>query len=177
MRIWKNTHTHKQVAKAFGTLKSQGKVSHFGVSNFTASQVRLLQSRLSFPLVTNQIEFHPLALEPLDSGVLDQAQELRMAPMIWSPLAGGRLVNPSLAMKDDRAKRVQDTLKSLAVKYGPSVTQDQVLPLFFVLSLRDWMLSFMTRRLCTHGSSLIPRDPSSFWELIKLSVWRLQLGH
>jgi predicted oxidoreductase len=67
-----------------------------------------------------------LALEPLDSGVLDQAQELKMAPMIWSPLAGGRLVNPSFAAKDARVKRVQDTLNTLAAKYGPSVTQDQV---------------------------------------------------
>lgn len=42
-----------QVAEAFTHLKQSGKVKHFGVSNFTASQFDLLQSRLNMPLVTN----------------------------------------------------------------------------------------------------------------------------
>ena len=43
-----------QVAEAFKFLKDSGKVHQFGVSNFTVSQFDLLQSRLPFPLVTNQ---------------------------------------------------------------------------------------------------------------------------
>ena len=43
-----------QVSEAFKELLASGKVKYFGVSNFTPSQFELLQSRLPFPLVTNQ---------------------------------------------------------------------------------------------------------------------------
>jgi predicted oxidoreductase len=55
-------------------LKAKGKVVHFGVSNFTPSQMSLLQSRLPFPLITNQIELNPLHLAPLHDGTLDYCQ-------------------------------------------------------------------------------------------------------
>ena len=45
----------------------------------------------AFKLVTNQVELHPLVTAPLIDGTLDQLQRLRIGPMIWSPLAGGRL--------------------------------------------------------------------------------------
>lgn len=47
------------VAEAFMHLRQEGKVLHFGVSNFTPWQFNLLQSRLDFPLVTNQVEISP----------------------------------------------------------------------------------------------------------------------
>jgi predicted oxidoreductase len=53
------------VAKTLIELRDAGLVRHFGVSNFTSSQYNLLASRLPFPLVTNQIEMHPLLLDPL----------------------------------------------------------------------------------------------------------------
>ncbi|HTF18270.1 MAG TPA: aldo/keto reductase, partial [Chryseolinea sp.] len=45
-----------EVAEAFTALKRDGKVLHFGVSNFTTAQFEMLQSYLDFPLVTNQLE-------------------------------------------------------------------------------------------------------------------------
>lgn len=83
-----------EVANAFNKLKQEGKVQHFGVSNFSTSQFRLLQSRLDFSLSTNQIELHPLHLSPFLDGTVDQAQEYRFRPMTWSPTAGGRIFNP-----------------------------------------------------------------------------------
>ena len=44
-------------------LKAAGKVKHFGVSNFSASQFELLQSRLDTPLITNQVEINPINFE------------------------------------------------------------------------------------------------------------------
>src|SRR6476661_5026523 len=82
-----------QVSNAFKSLKQKGQVKHFGVSNFSPSQFRLLQSKLDFPLVTNQVEFSPLEMTVLENGTLEQAQELQFSPMIWSPLAGGRLMS------------------------------------------------------------------------------------
>ncbi len=57
-----------EVAEAFAELKQQGKVNHFGVSNFSSSQFDLLQSRLEAPLVTNQVEINPLNFEVAHDG-------------------------------------------------------------------------------------------------------------
>ncbi len=80
-----------EVAEAFGELRQSGKVLHFGVSNFTPSQFELLASRLDFPLVTNEVQFSAMYLEAWYDGTLDQCQRLRIVPMAWSPLGGGRL--------------------------------------------------------------------------------------
>ncbi|WP_024300992.1 aldo/keto reductase family oxidoreductase [Pseudogulbenkiania sp. MAI-1] len=82
-----------EVAEAFATLQRAGKVRHFGVSNFSPSQFALLASRT--PLVTNQVEASLLHLAPLFDGSFDQCLERRVRPMIWSPLAGGRLFDAS----------------------------------------------------------------------------------
>jgi predicted oxidoreductase len=79
------------IAGAVEELKQAGKIRAFGVSNFLPAQFDLLQSRLQEPLATNQIEAHPLRPSVFFDGTLDHAQRLRYRPMIWSPLAGGRL--------------------------------------------------------------------------------------
>lgn len=81
------------VAEAFLHLHQSGKVRHFGVSNFTPAQFSLLQSRLPFTLATNQVEISPVHQPLLLDGTLDQLQQLRIHPMAWSCLGGGRLFN------------------------------------------------------------------------------------
>lgn len=103
------------VAEAFTHLQLQGKVRHVGVSNFTPAQFELLNSRV--PLVTNQVELHPLHLDTLTDGTLDQAQRLRLPPMIWSPLAGGRLMTD----EGEHAQRVRAALGSVGARHGVSV--------------------------------------------------------
>ena len=86
-----------EVAKAFTALRQSGKVLHFGVSNFTPSQFDLLASRLDrsgtspVRLVTNEVQFSAMHLRTWYDGTLDQCQRLRISPMAWSPLGGGRL--------------------------------------------------------------------------------------
>lgn len=81
----------EEVAAAFDSLYNAGKVRHFGVSNFKPSKVLALQRYVDDNLVTNQVEFSLGHLDPLDDGTLDQAVELGMSIMAWSPLAGGGL--------------------------------------------------------------------------------------
>lgn len=100
-----------EVAAAFGQLKEQGKVLHFGVSNFTPSQFTMLQEYLPFPLVTNQIEISLSRIDPLFNGDLDLMLERHTSPMAWSPLGGGKLV------ADDRE------LFGKASKYNATYTQ------------------------------------------------------
>lgn len=102
------------VAEAFAQLKQAGKVKAFGVSNFTPEQFALLDART--PLVTNQIEWHPLRPAPLFDGTLDQAQQLRRRPMIWSPLAGGALFTSD----DEAARRTRGMLEAIGAQHGVS---------------------------------------------------------
>jgi predicted oxidoreductase len=84
-----------EVAIAFTSLHKSGKVREFGVSNFTPSQVsllqRALQQKLEQPLVSNQIEISLAKLDAFTDGTLDQCQALNLSPLAWSPLAGGLL--------------------------------------------------------------------------------------
>lgn len=84
-----------EVAEAFVALQRAGKVRSFGVSNFTPSQVELLQSRLPFRLVANQVEVSLLHVDTLYDGTLDQCQRLGIVPQAWSPLGGGALFDDS----------------------------------------------------------------------------------
>lgn len=101
----------EEVAESFTQLKNQGKVLHFGVSNFIPSQFRLLQKFLSMPLVTNQIEISLSRVDPFFNGDLDLLMEYQASAMAWSPLGGGKL------MADDR------NLFGQAAKYNASYNQ------------------------------------------------------
>ena len=73
-------------------LVASGKVRAVGVSNFRPWDMRLLQSAMSVPLVTNQIELSLACHESLVNGDIAYLQEHRLPAMAWSPLAGGRLL-------------------------------------------------------------------------------------
>lgn len=106
-----------ETAEAFYELKKSGKVLHFGVSNFLPHQFSLLQSRLDFPLATNQIEVSPLYTEHFDNGNIDYLQEKRVSPMVWSPFAGGKLFTES----SERADRVRKVFYELMQKYNAGI--------------------------------------------------------
>ena len=103
-----------ELADTFQGLRAAGKVLHFGVSNHSPSQLALLNRRL--PLATNQIELSPLHLDALSDGTLDQCLDLGLRPMIWSPLAGGRLFTAD----DAQAQRVRAVLEALGRAHGVS---------------------------------------------------------
>lgn len=115
-----------EVAEAFGSLETSGKVAAFGLSNATPSHLAMVQSRLGAPLVTNQIEASLLRLDPFLDGTLDQALERRFRPMAWSPLGGGALFEGD----DERAARVRAAVQSIADARG---TTPDVIALAFLL--------------------------------------------
>lgn len=104
-----------ELATAFSQLHQQGKVLHFGVSNFTPSQFSLLQSALAFRLVTNQIELSLFHSQPLFDGTVDMLYQQRARPMAWSPLGGGK----PLAQAD----QLSPPVASLLEKYDASLSQ------------------------------------------------------
>lgn len=141
-----------EVAKAFTQLKQQGKVLHFGVSNFRKWQVDLLNSR--FPVEVNQIECSLLQLNPFVDGTLDQCQQHHITPMAWSPLGGGSLFTDT---DDEQNKRIIAVANFLAEKYASA-------PDVIILS---WLL--------THPSGIRPVLGTSRIERIKAAVAATQI--
>lgn len=120
-----------ETAGALAALVRAGKVRHVGVSNYTASQVSALRAYLpdDVPLQTVQPEFSVTRLDPIDDGVLDQAMELGLTPLAWSPLGGGTLVSDGPA--DATTTTVRALLDELAQMH--SATRSQI-ALAFVLA-------------------------------------------
>jgi predicted oxidoreductase len=99
---------HHETGAALDGLVASGKVRAVGVSNFRPWDYTLLQSAMSQPLVTNQIELSLNCREPFTNGDLAFLQERGVAPMAWSPLAGGHLraeANASLSARLDALGR------------------------------------------------------------------------
>jgi predicted oxidoreductase len=97
-----------EVAEAFTRLQRDGKVRHVGVSNFTRHQFECLNRRV--PLATNQVEFSPMFVAPMFDETFDGLQDLGIAPMVWSPLGGGRLFTSD----DARAVEVRAVIQQIA---------------------------------------------------------------
>jgi predicted oxidoreductase len=119
----------EEVAKTFSLLKQQGKVLHFGVSNFTITQFEMLQSYLPFPLVTNQIELSLFRNEPFFNGETDVMMKHKIKPLAWSPLGGGKFFED---------ERVRELMNRLCLEYS-------VTPMQLMLA---WLLK--------HPSSVLP---------------------
>ncbi len=107
-------YTHPaELAGVLAELRDEGKVREVGVSNYTPSQLRMLQTHLPFRLVSTQPQFSAVHLDPMFDGTFDQCLELDIAPMAWSPLAGG-----SLATGDGVRPELVDVLDRLAEREG-----------------------------------------------------------
>ncbi|WP_024369743.1 aldo/keto reductase family oxidoreductase [Exiguobacterium sp. ZOR0005] len=145
-----------EVAEAFTALHESGKVRTFGVSNHLPSQQRLLQSRLPFKLVTNQLELSPMQLKHFEDGAVDLCHEERMPLMAWSPLAGGRLFS-----EEDYAP-LRDTLHTIAARHDVSGIDTVVYA---------WLLAHPARILPIIGSGKIERVQSGV-EALKIELTR-----
>ncbi|MFM7858790.1 MAG: aldo/keto reductase family oxidoreductase [Flammeovirgaceae bacterium] len=141
-----------EVAEAFVKLKAAGKVLHFGVSNFTPSQFKMLQHHLPLPLVTNQIEVSLSKTDPLFNGDLDLMLEVGASAMAWSPLGGGKL---SFDERDWHSKAVKykATYSQLALAWllrhpsnmfpiigttKPERIQEAAKAIQFTIETQDW---------------------------------------
>ncbi|WP_047310234.1 aldo/keto reductase [Aurantiacibacter marinus] len=109
--------THPQdLARFLDDAAASGKVRAIGVSNFTTAQIDALSHFLNIPLCVTQPEISPLRIDPFDNGELDQAMQLGLTPMAWSPLGGGRLMRP----ETERDSCVACALDGMAEEAGVS---------------------------------------------------------
>ncbi|MDD9739549.1 aldo/keto reductase [Marinovum sp. SP66] len=106
---------HHETGGALDGLVASGKVRHVGVSNFRLNDWTLLQSAMTVPLVTNQIEASVLCPAPFLEGEIAWMQERGIHPMAWSPLAGGQLFS-------DAGKTMRRLLERIAGEQGADVS-------------------------------------------------------
>jgi len=101
------------VAATLSALRDEGKIREVGVSNHNPAQVAALTAHLPFPLLTNQPEYSAVHLDPLHDGTFDACMREGVVPLVWSPLAGGRL-----ATGDDVRPELLTLLEALADREG-----------------------------------------------------------
>lgn len=110
-----------EVAEALDRIVASGRARAVGVSNFTPAQVAALTSYLETPLASIQPEFSALASRPLFDGTMDQAMQMGLAVLAWSPLGQGRLGT----VQADAAPNVRaaaEVIARIAKEQGVSAT-------------------------------------------------------
>lgn len=105
------------VAEEFQKLQKEGKVKQLGVSNFTSSQMQLIQKEVL--LSWNQIECSLTHEISMFDGTLDFMKFKDIGAMAWNPLG--------IYFKEDsiQQQRVQEVIVPLCKKYNCS--EDQLL--------------------------------------------------
>ncbi len=106
-----------EVAEAITALQQQGKILHFGVSNFWPYQVDLLQKFI--PVQFNQLEVSIIHLYPFINGMLDHCLQHNIIPMAWAPLGGGILSDDT----HPRYRSIAACAAELAAKYLTGINQ------------------------------------------------------
>lgn len=146
---------HRETGAALDALVAQGKVRAVGVSNFRPWDVRLLQSAMKTPLVTNQIELSLAAHDGFTNGDVAFHQEQGTPVMAWSPLAGGRL----LAQADSR---LRERLAEIGAAHGADWSAVAV----------AWLLRHPARILPVLGTNSLARI-ASISDALKVQIDRM----
>ncbi|MEM1379005.1 MAG: aldo/keto reductase [Pseudomonadota bacterium] len=106
---------HRNAAEGLEAVIASGKVKSVGVSNFKPHDWQLLESAMSSPLVTNQIEMSVMATEAFTNGDLSFLQQRDVPAMAWSPLGGGGLFTGTNA-------QLTATLKSVSERFDTDIS-------------------------------------------------------
>lgn len=123
-----------EIAEAFHWLETEGKVRHFGVSNFNSGQIELLKKSVEQPLHANQLQFGLMHTGMVDAGlnvnrkesasidydgmVLDYSRLNDITIQAWSPYQGPN----GVFIGDENLSGLNTKLEELAEKYGTTPT-------------------------------------------------------
>lgn len=92
---------------ALNRVREKGMTRHIGVSNFTVDLIERAFAASDAPLVTNQVEYHPMLNQ---DKVLGAVRSHGMSLTAYSPLAQGQVFG-------------NDTLEDIALRHGTSAGQ------------------------------------------------------
>ena len=106
----------EEVGATITALKKAGKIKSFGVSNFTTSQVALLQKYI--PVEHHQVEISVTNLNAFENGILDQCQLEKIEAQSWSPMGNGLFTENT-----EQHTRILAEADSLSKGYECSINQ------------------------------------------------------
>jgi predicted oxidoreductase len=133
-----------EVARAFDQVQRAGKVRHFGVSNHSPLQMELLKKSVTQPIVANQLEFNLAHANLADLGIfinqlaarytaadglLDYCRLHNILVQAWSPVAGGRLIDPPA----DASPQVRAAARAVAALAAAKHTSREAIALGWIL--------------------------------------------
>jgi len=104
-----------EIASAVAELKEAGKIKQFGVSNFTPSQIAMLESEVT--VEGNQVEFSITHDAPMYDGTFDDCVAHKRMAMAWSPLGG------YFREENQQTERLKPVLEGMTAKYGADENQ------------------------------------------------------
>lgn len=134
---------HPETARALKDLKQKGYIREAGVSNFDPFKFDALDHHMDGTLCTNQIEWNPTAYEPFQNGMMDYLGKKGLHPMIWSPLAGGKLFTSDEPIYANARKKIQE----IAARHQASLES----------IVYAWIMYHPTKPLPISGSSKLER--------------------
>ena len=122
----------EEVAEAFDTLVTSGKVRHFGVSNHTPMQIQLLERYLNQKLLVNQLQLSLTESTMISTGmetntsnvgginrdgyVLDFCRLNDITVQAWSPFQFGRIAGTFIG--NPNFPKLNETINELSGKYN-----------------------------------------------------------
>ena len=122
----------EEVAEAFDTLKTQGKVQAFGVSNHNPMQIELLNQATKGAVEANQIQFSVAHCPTIDAGlnvniqndagcnrdgsVLEYCRLKNITVQAWSPFQYGMF--EGIFIGSEKYPKLNEVLNRLAEKYN-----------------------------------------------------------
>lgn len=125
----------EEVAEAFNTLRREGKVTAFGMSNANPSQIELLNAYCGNAIVIDQIQFSIAHCPSVDAGlnvniagdaacdrtgsILEYCRLKNIRPQAWSPFQYGMF--EGLFIGSDKYQELNKVMERLAEKYHASV--------------------------------------------------------
>ncbi|MEX0290191.1 MAG: aldo/keto reductase family oxidoreductase [Flavobacteriaceae bacterium] len=112
----------QEIAEAISKLRESGKIRSFGVSNFSPSQITMLETAI--PVEANQVEYSLTADQVMYDGTLDDCITHQRMAMAWSPLGDYFREN------NEQVARLKEVVPGMAQKYDVDISQ---LLLAFVL--------------------------------------------
>ncbi len=139
----------KPIAEAITQLQKEGKIKEFGVSNFTPSQITLLETAI--PVSGNQVEFSLTANDVMYDGSLDDCLSKKRMAMAWSSLGSYFKENTA------QTERVKKAIEPMMDKYN--ATADQL--------LLAWILM--------HPSKIYPVVGTTSKERLSLAVTAVEI--
>ncbi len=126
----------EEVAEAFDTLESAGKVRNFGVSNHNFMQMKLLKTAVKQPLIINQLQFSVTEAGMVtsgmnvnmknadsvmhDGGVLEYSRINNITIQTWSPFQYGFFEGNFV--DSDKYPELNEALARIGEKYGLTKT-------------------------------------------------------